>query len=380
MRRPRTTTTRPDTTTTVTDYNADGTVADQKDGKGNAIITYGYDALGRVVDTQDALEAGSTCTLGGSNQPCTQYTYDGVGQRLTKMDPSVPATCSGTLVGCTTMTYDADNELQAVSYSGSSSENVTASPTTRRPADGDDRWDRVSSSWSWDSLHRLTGYTNGNGATVTYGYTYGSLDLKNQVRSDRVPEHVGTVTQTWNDDGTLASVATGTARRRRSRTTPTPTRRARPSPSTTNVTDTFGFNAADQMTSVSDSNGSTLFSATYTRDNNGQLSSDNSQARTRPTTNTPRSTNSATPAATSNACSSPPASSYPYAFDNADNLTTFENAGHTATNAQQFNSADELCWVLPSGSSANDAAVSRAVRRHSGMTTRAIAPGRAEQR
>ena len=44
------------------------------------------------------------------------------------------------------------------------------------------------------------------------------------------------------------------------------------------MTDTFGFNAADQMTSVSDSNGSTLFSATYTRDSNGQLASDSSQA------------------------------------------------------------------------------------------------------
>ena len=34
--------TRPDGTTNVTDYNADDTVADQKDGKGNKIISYGY--------------------------------------------------------------------------------------------------------------------------------------------------------------------------------------------------------------------------------------------------------------------------------------------------------------------------------------------------
>src|ERR1019366_1361534 len=69
-----TTTTRPDTTTAVTDYNNDGTVLDQKDGKSNAILTYGYDSLGRVTTVTDAL----------SN--VTTFTYDSAGNRLTKQD------------------------------------------------------------------------------------------------------------------------------------------------------------------------------------------------------------------------------------------------------------------------------------------------------
>ena len=352
-----TTVTRPDTTTTVTDYNADNTVAYQEDGKSNKIISYRYDALGRVVATQDALEAGSTCTLGGSNQPCTQYAYDAVGNVLAKMDPSVASSsCAGTLVGCTTMTYDADNELATVAYSDSSSENVTSityDSDRQRTAMTDGTG---SSSWSWDSLHRLTAYTNGNGATVSYGYTYGSTtyDLKNQVRSIAYPNTVGTVTQSWNNDGTLASVTDWNSKTTTFGYDANANETGQTVPSTTNVTDTFGFNAANQMTSVSDSNGSTLFSATYTRDSKGQLASDSSQASNQANYKyTALNQLCYAGSSTSNACSSPPASSYPYAFDNADNLTTMENAGHTATNAQQFNNADELCWVLPSGGSAN---------------------------
>jgi len=45
---------RPDSTTLLTDYNPDGTVLDQKDGKGNAILTFGYDPLARLTSQTDA--------------------------------------------------------------------------------------------------------------------------------------------------------------------------------------------------------------------------------------------------------------------------------------------------------------------------------------
>src|SRR5207248_2277471 len=107
------------------------------------------------------------------------------------------------------------------------------------------------------------------------------------------------------------------------------------SPSTTNVTDTFGFNAADQMSSVSDSNGSTLFSATYTRDSNGQLKTDSSVNSNQGSYKyTGLNQLCYAGSSTTSACSSPPSSSYPYAFDNADNLTT--NNG----NLQGYNNAD----------------------------------------
>jgi RHS repeat-associated protein len=325
----------PPTNARVTDYNGDGTIADQKDGKGNAILTYGYDPLGRVTSTTDTL----------SNT--TTYTLDGNGNVLSKQDPG--GNCA-TPTHCTTYTYDADNELKTVSYTDSSSENVTSvtyDNDGQRTAMTDGTG---SSSWSFDSLHRLTSYTNGNGATVSYGYTYGggpSYDLKNQVRSIAYPNSVGTVTQTWNDDGTLASVTDWNSKQTTFAYDNNANQTSQVSPSTTNVTDTFGFNAADQMTSVSDSNGSTLFSATYTRDSNGQLASDSSQAGNQSAYKyTAQNQLCYAGSSASNACTSPPGSSYPYAFDHADNLTT--NNGTT----QQYNAADELCWSV-SGASAN---------------------------
>jgi RHS repeat-associated protein len=325
----------PPTNARVTDYNGDGTIADQKDGKGNAILTYGYDPLGRVTSTTDAL----------SNT--TTYALDGNGNVLSKQEPG--GNCA-TPTHCTTYTYDAANELKTVSYTDSSSENVTSvayDNDGQRTAMTDGTG---SSSWSFDSLHRLTSYTNGNGATVTYGYTYGggpSYDLKNQVRSIAYPNSVGTVTQTWNDDGTLASVTDWNSKQTTFAYDNNANQTSQASPSTTNVTDTFGFNAADQMTSVSDSNGSTLFSATYTRDSNGQLASDSSQAGNQSAYKyTAQNQLCYAGSSASNACTSPPGSSYPYAFDHADNLTT--NNGTT----QQYNAADELCWSV-SGASAN---------------------------
>jgi len=339
-----TTTYRADGTTLVTDYNADGTVADQKDGLGNKIISYGYNALAQVTSTTDALNN------------VTSYTLDGVGNILTKEDPVSGATCTGTKVGCTTYTYDAANELKTVSYSDTPSENVT-SITYDSDGQRTGMTDGTgSSSWSYDSLNRLTGYTNGNGATVSYGYTYGSgptYDLKDQVRSITYPNSVGTVTQSWNDDGTLASVEDWNSKTVTFGYDADANLHTITDPSTTNVTDTFGYNDADQMTSVSDSNGSTLFSATYGRDSDGQLTSDSSQASNQADYQY-TGLNQLCYAGSSNssACSSPPSNSYPYAFSAADNLTTMENAAHTGTNTQQFNNADELCWTV-SGSSSN---------------------------
>jgi YD repeat-containing protein len=107
---------------------------------------------------------------------------------------------------------------------------------------------------------------------VTYGYTYGagpSYDLNDQVRSITYPNGVGTVTQSWNGDGTLASVTDWNGKQTTFGYDADQNQTGQTSPSTTNVTDTFGYNAADEMSSVSEGNGTTLFSATYTLDGNG---------------------------------------------------------------------------------------------------------------
>jgi RHS repeat-associated protein len=322
-------------TTLTTDYNPDGTVLDQKDGKSNPIQTFGYDHLARVTLTTDAL----------SN--VTTYAYDTNSNELSKQDPG--GNCAATpAVSCTKMTYDADNELTGVAYSDGVTPNVTSIAY-----DNDGQRTGMSdgtgtSSWSWDSLHRLTGYTNGAGATVSYDYLTptGGYDLKDQVGHITYPASVGIVTQAWDSAGRLSSVKDWNSKTTSFGYDANSNQTGTTVPSSTVVNDTFGFNAADQMSSVSVSNGVTLFSANYTRDNNNQLTSDSS-------VNASQGSDKYTPlnqlcyagSSTTNACSSPPSGSYAYGFDAADNLTS--DKGTT----QQYNAGDELCWTLVGTSS-----------------------------
>lgn len=327
------TTTRPDTTTTVTDYNDDGTVLDQKDGKGTAILTYTYDSLARPTTSTDPL----------SN--VTTFTYDAAGNRLTQQDPG--GNCA-TPSKCTTTTYDADNEPTAVTYSDGVTPNIT-SITYDSDGQRTGMTDGTgTSAWVFDNLHRVTSYTNGNGVAVSYAH-----NLRNEPTTITYPAG-HTVTNTYDNAGRMSTVEDWLG-----------------SPNTTTfgydensnltsdtlqsgIVDTYTFNAANQQTAISDVNGgTTIFAATYTRDSNGQLASDNSQAANQAKYKyTSLNQLCYAGAGTANACTSPPGSSYPYGFDAADNLTTIENAGHTGTNAQQFNTDDELCWSV-SGASAN---------------------------
>jgi RHS repeat-associated protein len=119
-------------------------------------------------------------------------------------------------------------------------------------------------------------------------------------------------------------------------------------PSTPNVVDSLGYDAADQLGSISDTaSGSTLFSATYNRDANGQLASDSSvPSSTGAYKYNPLNQLCYSGSANTNACSSPPSGASPYGFDAADNLTT--NNG----TAQQYDNGNQLCWTI-NGSSAN---------------------------
>jgi RHS repeat-associated protein len=324
----------PPTNGRVTDYNLDGTVADQKDGKGNAILTYGYDSLGRVTSSTDAL--GNV----------TNYVRDGNGNVLNKIDPG--GSCTGTVSKCMTNTYDADNELTTVAYSDNSSENITSATY-----DGDSQRTAMtdgtgSSSRVFDNLHRLTSYTNGNGAPV--GYTY---NLRNEPLTVVYPGTSHTATYTYDDAARmnsltdwLSSTASTFGYDANSNLTADTLRNG--------VTDTYTPNAADQLTGTSDKHGTaTIFAATYTRDSNGQVASDSSQASAqRNYKYTALNQLCYAGSANTNACTSPPTSSYPYSYDNADNLTYMENSMQSGKNTQAFNAADELCWTV-SGVSSN---------------------------
>ena len=328
----RTTVTRTDTTTLATDYNADGSVLDQKDGKTDAIQTYAYDGLGRVTSVTDAL--GNV----------TAFTYDGAGNRLTKQDPG--GSCSGSpKTGCTTFGYDADNELTSVTYSDGVTPNVTgitydADGQRTATTDGSGSW-----SWSWDSLHRLTSVTEGPSGSVGYQY-----DLRNLV-TQITYSGSQSVSRGYDDAGRWTSVSDWNGNTTSFGYDANSNLTTETLPTGTGVVDTFGFDAADRLMSISDTTGTTtVFTATYSRDAANQVTADSSVP---PTAGSYRYTtlNQLCYAASGNssACSSPPPASTAYGFDAADNLTT--NGGTT----QAFNAADELCWSV-TGTSTNGCA------------------------
>jgi RHS repeat-associated protein len=159
-----------------TEYWPDGTVHRQIDGAGQARV-YDYDPAARVTTVTDPLSR------------ATSFTYDSAGKVKTKTDASNRVT---------TYTYDVANQLTAISYSDGTTPGVS---TIGYDADGQ----RISmtdgtgtSTWSYDSLHRLTSTTNGAGQTVGYGY-----DLGGRLTAIAYPGSTGTVTRHYDDANRL---------------------------------------------------------------------------------------------------------------------------------------------------------------------------------
>jgi len=310
-------------TTLTTDYNADGTVLDQKDGKGTAIQTYAYDSLAHVTTVTDALNN------------VTTYVYDAYGNMLSKQDPG--GSCSAQpATGCTTYSYDAANQLTRTNYSDGVTPNVSGVTY-----DGDGQRLTMTdgtgtSSFGWDSLHRMVSYTNGNGAQVQWVYNLRNLattiTYPGSLNVIRSYDNAGrwTSVQDWNSNATSFGYDADS-----NLTTET-------FPSGSAVVDTFTFNAADQMTIAASVKGgnTTLFSAGYSRDSANQLTSDTSAASSTGSYKyTPLNQVCYAGSTSSNACTSPPTGSIAYAYDAADNLT------QKGTTQQAFNNADELCWT-----------------------------------
>ena len=326
----RTDVTRADLSKLHTDYNADGTVLDQQDGKTTKIQTYGYDPIARVTSVTDAL--GNV----------TAYTYDGAGNRVTQQAPGGNCVASPPS-GCTTMTYDAANQLTKVTYSDGVTPNISSisyDADGQRTGMSDGTGNSV---WAWDSLHRLTSFTDGHGDQVQYQYNLRGLVTQVTYPGGR------TVTRGYDNAGRWTSVQDWLAGS--TQTTfgydADNNLKTETLPSSTGVVDTTGYNAADQLTSISDVKGSsTLFGATYGRDNAGQVASDSSLPSA---VAADRYTNlnqlCYAGSATTNGCASPPAGAQAYSFDAADNLT-----GDMGT-TQAFNAADELCWTIGGASS-----------------------------
>ena len=319
---------RADGSSLKTTYDASGNLTTQTNGL-NQTTSYGYNALDREVSVTDPL-----------NQKTT-YAYDVAGNRLTQQDPS--GNCNATpQTGCTSFTYDAANQLKGVGYGDGTTPNVT---NLSYDADGQ----RIgmtdgtgTSSWQWDSLHRLTSYTNGAGSQIKYAYnlrnlptliTYpGTLNLPIPLSLIVTRGYDGasrlTSVQDWLGNTTMFGYDASS-----NLTTET-------LPTGTGVVDTFTFDAADRLMSISDTKGgNTVFAATYLRGNANQLTFDSSAISNTGYKYT--AVNQLCYAGSSNAsaCAAPPSGATAYSYDAGDNMTGM------GTTQQVFNSASQLCWT-----------------------------------
>jgi RHS repeat-associated protein len=297
-------------TTLTTDYNSDGTVHDQKDGKNNPTLTYGYDALGRVISEEDA------------DSNVTTFARDSDGNVLSIQAPG--GNCAtGTPVGCISDTYDADDELTSVVYSDGVTPNVsnlTYDCDGRRltMTDGTGTTTDV-----YDSLGRLTSEQNGAGITIGYGY-----DLKSQMTSISYPgSHA--VTYGYDNAGRLTTVADWLG----NTTTYTPNANSFDTgiayQNGVNVTQTP--NDSNQNMGITAKVGATtLASMTYARDGNNQITGESDTGVTQVAQPFTYTALNQVKAAGSNS----------YGYDAADNLTKLTSGGN-----QYFDAADELCWM-----------------------------------
>jgi RHS repeat-associated protein len=298
--------TRPDGTVQTSGYDANGNLQSQTDphvasDPSPHTTTYGYDNLDHLQNVTDPL------------QRTTGYVYDALGRLVSLSTPDGKTTTYG---------LDADGETTSVSYSDGLTPNVTysyngdGSRATMTDGTG-------TTSYSYDSLGRLTAATDGAGAHVSYGYDLagnttslgypnGQTVTRGYDQENRLhtvtdwAEH--TITITPDADGNTASIAYGTA-----------------------FTDARGYDNADRLTTITDTTpgGATLAAFAYAEDNRDLLTT-----------------------ATTSSAAAVPAASHSYGYNLLDQLTTadttpygYDPTGQPTTlgpTNQTFDTADQL--------------------------------------
>lgn len=327
---------RPDGTILKSSYDGDGNLASQTDGANNP-TTYQYDALDRQISVTDPLNR------------TTSYGYDGAGNQTTVTDPLGRVTTKG---------YDAANRLTSISYSDGTTPNVTigydADGQQTSMGDGSG-----SSSWAWDSLRRITSYTDGHGDTVSFGW-----DLAGHKTQVTYPgSHV--VTYGYDDAGRMSSMTDWLSHTTSFGYDPDSDQTSTTFPSATGDVDSYGFDHADRQSSSAFAQGSsTLASLSYTRDNKGLITAVNSTGLPAGDAHS-YGYNSLDQITADNTDS--------YAYDHADNPTTLMSAGPntfdaanelTATPAASFgyDSLGERTSTTPTGGSATSYGYDQASR------------------
>ena len=293
-----TTVNRANRTTLRRSYEADGNLESTTDGAGNA-TTYAYNDRGQMRST----------TFPGRHT--TTYGYDGAGNVTSIFDPQRRTTTYG---------YDTANELTSISYSDRVTPNVTfgydadGQRTSMRDGNG-------SSSYSWDSLHRLRQFTESE-RTIRYGY-----DLASNVTSIDYP--AGTVRRGFDDSGRLESVTDWLSARTRFDYDADSNLVRTTFPEASENVDSYEYDAAGGLTAARFKRGATtLASLGYTRDE-AELQQRAEQ------TGLPGSAAPRTAYTTLNQLSEFDARNYSY--DSADNITQIASARTLA-----YNEANQL--------------------------------------
>ena len=236
--------TRADGTTLAYGYDKNGNQTSQTNAAGHT-TSYAYDPLNRLISITDPL--GRT----------TAYGYDGAGNRTSLTDPAGRITSYG---------YDAGNELTSISYSDGKTPNVTYTYTAdgqrATMADG-----TGTTSYSYDSLDRITKVTDGAGKATGYGY-----DLDCNVTSLTYPNGQ-TVSRSYDKASQLTGVTDWLGHTTSFGYDSDADLTSQTFPNT--VQTTAAYDNAGQLTSITDrSSSATLASFSYTRDNMGQVTSD----------------------------------------------------------------------------------------------------------
>jgi RHS repeat-associated protein len=178
-----------------TTYNPDGQVTSVSDP--NSSLTYTYDGQGRVKTVDN------TSTPGAPHVVLT-YTYDPAGNVLSLAD-----TVGGQAEGLNAYTYNADNQLTKIIQTGAAlagkQVDFTYNPlgqfaTISRYSDAAGTQLVATSTYSYDTLNRLTGLADSQGATTLASYTLS--DNANNLVTKRVDPD-GTATYTYDALGQL---------------------------------------------------------------------------------------------------------------------------------------------------------------------------------
>lgn len=240
------------------------------------------------------------------------YSYDGVGNLLTVQNPKDSSVTYS--VG-----YDAVNQRKSITYS----DGITPNVSYQYDADGQ-RTQMVdgtgTTTYSYDSLHRLTQNTNGAGAQVLYKY-----DLLGHLTTLVYPGAMNAVNRTYDDAGRLASITDWFNYSTKLSYDANSNLISEAYPN--GVTATFAYDAGNRIMQIVDSTaGSQLLNLTYGRDASNRLTGENSASYAYDVNNR------VTVAATT-------ASPVSYSYDAGDNLTIV-NSANTTTNT--YDAANQL--------------------------------------